>query len=190
MKRRGFLKKGLVGAALLAAGGGGLFFFPAKHLATPARALRVLDDRAYQALVAVAERVLPEGADAPEVALLVDESLERLPIDAQGDLRNLLHLFESALAGLLFDGAPVPFTRSSAEKRDAILRSWRDSSITVRRGGYQALRKLCLSAYYAFPPTWKAIGYGGPPDTAGFRLDDSKAGTPAWLEAEKKAKGG
>ena len=32
MNRRSFLKKGLLGGAILAVGGGGLFFYPAKHL--------------------------------------------------------------------------------------------------------------------------------------------------------------
>src|SRR4051812_8272730 len=111
MKRRGFLKKGLAGTAILLLGGAGLALVPTKHLATPSGPLLVLDDRAFQVMVAIAARVAPRGADAPALAMIVDQSLDRAPADAQKDLRDVLHLFESALPGLLLDGRATPFTR-------------------------------------------------------------------------------
>lgn len=187
MNRRSFLKKGLLGGALLALGGAGLALAPTRHLASPTSALLVLDERAFQILVAVAARIVPiAGADHVAIAQGVDLALSRAAPESQSDLVKLLGLFENALPGLLLDGRALPFTRLDAEAQDKVLASWRDSRITLRRGGYQALRKLCLAAYYAEEKTWKAIRYNGPPDLGGFFHDDSKAGTPDWLAAQAK----
>lgn len=185
MKRRSFLKKGLIGGAILALGGAGLFFYPTKHVAEPTRPLKVLDDRAFQVLVAIARRVVTvQGADPIAIAEKVDESLLATPPEARADLNKLLGLFESALSGLVFDGRPRPFTRLDGAAQDRVLEQWRDSSVTLRRGGYQALRKLCLAGHYGNEASWKGIHYPGPPNTGGFINDDSKAGTPEWLAAQ------
>jgi hypothetical protein len=116
-------------------------------------------------------------------------SLSRTAREAQSDVAGLLGLFENALPGLLFDGRVTPFTALDPDAQDRVLESWRDSRLVLRRSGYQALRKLCLGAYYAEPRAWPALKYGGPPDLGGFQHDDSKAGTPEWIAAQD-AKGG
>jgi hypothetical protein len=189
MDRRSFLKKGLLGGALLVFGGTGLALFPTRHLASPTRPLLALDDRGFQVLVAVARRIVPgSGVDAVTIAHSVDDSLALLPIEAQTDLVKLLGLLENALPGLLLDGQLGPFTGLDGPEQDRALERWRDSRIALRRGGYQALRKLCLAAFYADPGSWSAIHYAGPPNTATFTFDDSRTGTPAWL-AEQAGKG-
>lgn len=189
MDRRGFLKKGLLGGALLALGGTGLALFPTRHLASPIRPLLALDDRGFQVLIAVARRIVPGSGPSPvTIAHSVDASIARLPLEAQKDLVKLLGLFENALPGLLLDGQVGPFTRLDGPDQDRALERWRDSRIVLRRGGYQALRKLCLVTTYADPSSWPAIHYPGPANTAGFAFDDSRAGTPAWL-AEQAGKG-
>jgi hypothetical protein len=190
MNRRGFLKRGLFGGALLVLGGGGLALYPTRHLASPVRPLLALDDRGFQVVVAVAARVVPIGdVDVVSVAHGVDESVARLGVEARGELAQLLGLFENALPGLLLDGRASPFTRLDPAAQDRALESWRDSRLVLRRGGYQALRKLCLGAYYADPRSWPGIRYKGPPDTGGFAHDDSQAGTPAWLAAQAAKEG-
>jgi hypothetical protein len=177
MQRRTFLKRGLFGGALLSLGGLGLALQPSRSIATPSKPLAVLDPIAFQVVAAIALRVLPfEGVDAGAVATAVDGSLGLLPKEVQGDVVALLHLFESALSGALFDLRMKPFTMLDGPAQDQVLMRWRDSQLVLRRGGYQALRKLCLAAFYAHDTSWKAIGYGGPPNTAGFFHDDSKAG--------------
>jgi hypothetical protein len=191
VNRRGFVKKGLFGGALLVLGGGsGLWLFPSRAVARPTRALAVLDEPAFQVVCAIAARVVPlDDADPAAIAHGVDEALARAPVEAQRDLKRLLGLFENALPGLLLDGRTAPFTRLGPAAQDRVLESWRDSRLVLRRGGYNALRKLCLAAYYVDPRTWKALRYIGPPGVGGFSFDDSKAGTAAW-KAEQDAKRG
>lgn len=177
--RRTFLRKGLFGGAVLLLGGVGLGAIPGAHVAEPARALAVLDDRAFQVLVAVARRVVREP-DVDHVALAhrVDDGLGALPIEAQGDLVKLLHLFDNALASAVLDRRVVPFTQLDGTDQDAALLAWRDSSLALRRSGYQALRKLCLVAHWGEESSFGVIGYA-PPAPGSFRsvaYADSKWG--------------
>lgn len=186
MERRVFLKKGLFGGALLVLGGGsGLGLFPGRRVAEPLHALRVLDERGFQVMVAIAARVVTApGASAVAVAHGVDEALARAVPEGQADLVKLLGLFENALPGLLLDGRATPFTRLDPAAQDRALESWRDSRFVLRRSGYNAVRKLCLGVFYGDEKAWPGIRYLGPPDLGGFAHDDSKAGTPEWIAAQ------
>ena len=190
MNRRSFVQRGLFGGAILLFGGGGLALYPTRHLGSPTKALRVLDDRGFQVVVAIAARVVtaPE-LDPLLLAERVDESLAYTPPEAQADLNNLLGLFENALPGFLFDGRATPFTRLDGPAQDRVLASWRDSRLALRRSGYHALRRLCLGAYYGDERAWPSIHYGGPPSVNGFSHDDSKAGTPEFLAAQDQRAG-
>lgn len=190
MNRRSFVQRGLFGGALLLFGGGALALYPTRHLASPTKALRVLDDRGFQVMVAIAARVVARpDADPGKIAEAVDESLARTSPEAQADIGSLLGLFENALPGVLLDGRVAPFTRLDGPAQDRVLESWRDSRIVLRRAGYHALRRLCLAVYYGDPRSWPAIHYGGPPDVNGFSHDDSQAGTPAWIAAQDQKAG-
>ena len=183
MNRRAFLKTGLVGGALLALGGTGLALFPTRHLAAPTRPLRVLDDRGFQVMVAVAGRVIIDpGSDPVVIAEGVDELATRLPVEVQRDILRLLGLFESALGGLLLDGRALPFTRLPPDAQDRVLARWRSSRLALRRSGYRGLKQLCNLAHYAQPRSWAAVGFP-PPTSVGEPYDDSKMGTPEWLKA-------
>lgn len=188
MNRRSFLQRGLFGGAVLLLGGGGLSLYPTRRVASPTRPLRVLDDRGFQVIAAVAARVISSpDADPGVLAERIDESLSRLPAESQHDLAGLVGLFENALPGLLLDGRVTPFTRLDAAAQDRALESWRDSRLVVRRSGYHALRRLCFVAYYGDESAWPGIHYKGPPDVKGFSRDDSKAGTPGWIAAQDQA---
>jgi hypothetical protein len=190
MNRRSFVKRGLFGGALLLLGGGGLSLYPTRHLASPTKPLRVLDDRGFQVIVAVASRVITApDVDPVLIAERIDESLSRTPPEAQADLAGLVGLFENALPGLLLDGRATPFTRLDGAAQDAVLASWRDSRLVLRRTGYHALRRLCFVAYYGDESAWPAIHYKGLPDVKGFFHDDSKAGTPEWIAAQDQKAG-
>ncbi len=183
MNRRVFLKTGLVGGAILALGGTGLALFPTRHLATPTRPLLALDDRGFQVLVALSGRVIvAPAADPVAIAHGVDAFTSRMPREVQRDVVRLLGLFESALGGLLLDGRAAPFTRLSPEGQDRVLERWRSSRLALRRGGYQALKKLCCLAHYSLPSSWAAVGFP-PPTPVGEPYDDSTMGTPEWLKA-------
>lgn len=190
MNRRRFVQRGLFGTAVLLLGGGGLSLYPTRHVASPSKPLRVLDDRGFQVITAVAARVITApDADPAVLAERIDESLSRVPPEAQADLASLIGLFENALPGLLLDGRATPFTRLDGPAQDRALASWRDSSLVVRRSGYHALRRLCFVAYYGDERAWPGIHYSGPPDVKGFFHDDSKAGTPEWIAAQDQKAG-
>ncbi len=169
MKRRSFLKRGLLGGFLLATAGGlGLGLWPSLIERKPRRPLKCLDERHFGILAAIAARtVQAPGADPIEIAHAVDETFGLGVPEAQHDFRQLLLLFENALAGLVFDGRWKPFTRLSPEAQDAVLVSWRESKLVVRRGGYHVLRKLTLAAHYANPASWPTVSYPGPPQISG-----------------------
>ena len=164
MKRRALLKVGLLGGGLLAVAGSGLQLIPSRRTRSPRRPLRYLDATEFAILAAAAGRIITVvGADVVAIAHVVDGALEAVSPEARSDFRHLLRLLESALAGLLLDGRPMNFTRLGPAGQDAALKAFRDSSLVLRRTGYQALRKLCAASYYANETTWPAIGYPGPP---------------------------
>jgi hypothetical protein len=162
MNRRSFLKRGLLGGALLAVGGLGLW--PSTRRFASRRPLKLFDERRFAIVAAIAARTVhAPGADPVEIAHRVDDTLNSATPDVQGDFKQLLLLFDNALAGLVLDGHLRPFTALSGEEQDAVLLAWRDSRLVLRRGGYHALRKLTLAAHYSQPSTWSSVGYPGPP---------------------------
>ena len=68
-----------------------------------------------------------------------------------------------------------------------MLESWSSSRFVIRRTGFQALRKLCLAAHYSEAASWPPLGYRPPSNLNAAAYDDSKVGTPEWLEAQAKA---
>lgn len=183
--RRSFLRKGLIGGALLALGGGGLAIYPSKEVGVATAPLVALEPRAFQVLVAFAGRVVT-AAGANPVAIVhgVDRTLSYALPETRKAINDLLGLFENALAGLFFDRRIQPFTRLSAEGQDAVLESWRTSRVELRRAGYQALRKLVLTAHYIEESSWGPLAYAPPRGLNAMAYDDSKMGTPEWVRAQ------
>ncbi len=178
--RRGFLRKGLVGAALLAAGGGAAWLATRRTRPSPQPGpLAVFDAVQAAVILAVAERLIPPYSGFPRpaeigIAARVDAIAAMAHPATQKELRQLVSLFESALGGLL-DGSPRLFTECDAARQDRRLRAWMTSRIALRRTGFYALRRLVTSAYYSSPATWGAVGYPGPP--VGFEA--RRAGPPS-----------
>jgi hypothetical protein len=167
--RRSVLKRGLLGGAILALGGGGLLAARrTRRVPLPSRPLSVLDEDQYAVMHAIAARIVNPAEGAPSidqvaVAWNVDQILAAAGADVQGEVKQLLGLFESALFGFLFGARTAPFTQLSGDAQDEVLREWQDSRVSVRRTGYLALRQLALSGYYTSPVVWPVIGYPGPP---------------------------
>jgi hypothetical protein len=167
--RRSVLKKGLIGTALLTLGGGlGLALRSSKHVPLPAEGLKVLGMREYWVLDAIARRfIVPmEGfptVDDVRIAYQCDRILESADVTSQMELRQLLNLFENALANFVLGGRIKPFSQLSPDEQDAVLHEWQFSKLALRRTGFMALRSLVMAAYYGSPKTWPAVGYGGPP---------------------------
>lgn len=168
--RRGFLRKGLVGAPLLAIGGGAfLAFRRTLRAAKPRAALSVLSLDEYAIFASVAARVVAVDDDSPstdaaDVAGRADAAMALWPEADQVEFRRLLRLFENALTGVATGTGVETFTASSAARQDARLAAWARSRLAVFRTGHQALRRLASACYYAAPETWPATGYPGPPE--------------------------
>jgi len=169
LSRRSLIKRGVVGGALLAAGGAGFLALRGGASVTlPADGLLVFSPAQFAVLDAVARRMVRPRPGWPTVdevgvARAADRIAARVEPSAQKELRQLLGLFENALAGLLFGGRTRPFTRLDGAEQDAVLAEWRDSRLPVRRTGHAALRTLVLAGYYQSPSIWPAVGYSGPP---------------------------
>jgi hypothetical protein len=178
VSRRSVLRRGLVGGALLSVGGGGfLALRGGRTLPVPAEGLRVFSVREYAVLDAVSRRLVRPRAGWPTVdeigvALAADRIAERTEPSAQKELRQLLGLFENGLANLLFGGRTRPFTLLDGAEQDRVLGEWRDSSLSVRRTGFSALRTLVLAGYYQAPRVWASMGYPGLPE--GFWQPDAR----------------
>jgi len=167
--RRTFLKWGLAGTVLLAVGGGAWL---ATRRTRPAAGLSgpfvLLSPEEVSVLVALADRLVPARAGFPapldvDVPRRVDAIIAMSAEPVQKEIRQLIRLFENALAGFLLDGQLRTFTDASPEQQDARIRAWQTSRYTLRRTGYKALKKLVYAAYYGAPATWGALGYPGPP---------------------------
>jgi hypothetical protein len=164
MNRRVFLKRTLLGgAALTVAGAVPLALRRTRLLPLPAEPLRFFSPREYSVFEAVAERMVnPLSARELRVAQKADALMAAADADSQRDLRQLLALFDNALAGFLFDGQITPFTWLGPEEQDRSLQHWRESRLAVRRSGFQALERLSLALAYSDPRTYAGIGYPGP----------------------------
>ena len=164
------MKKGLFGGALLLLGGAG--FLATRRTAEmwiPPEGLLAMSDREYAVIYSIAKRLLPPRANFPsidevKVALNCDRILASVDPSARTELKQLLMLFENALAGFLFGRRTKPFTALEEDEQDAVLNEWATSMLTVRRTGYAALRSMVMAAYYGSNMTWKAAGYPGPPE--------------------------
>jgi len=182
--RRGFLRKTLGGAALLAAAGAVPLALRKTRLREPRQPLRFFTPAEYSVFAAVAERVLARGAaDVPpelagvlrarpaapapaalDVAGKADAFLAPLDAASAKELKQLLALFDNALFSVLTGGPPRPFTRMSPPEQDGHLERWATSRMAVRRTGFQALKRLSAAVYYGSPEAYASVGYPGPPD--------------------------
>jgi choline dehydrogenase-like flavoprotein len=142
--------------------------------------MSILDARRARTLAAVCDTFVPPGsADdpggtpwegcGPPLAERVERLIGMIPDpEARGQLLMLLDILGSRIANLLLRGSPRGFADLNAAAREAAMRSWAESSIQLRRAGFQALKRLCLVAYYAWPtgsgghPAWRINGYPGP----------------------------
>ncbi|MDW7695422.1 GMC family oxidoreductase N-terminal domain-containing protein [Flammeovirgaceae bacterium SG7u.111] len=130
-------------------------------------------------LVAICNSIIPsleaeEGAgywlrkaSDLDVAQYVEEAISIQSLENQKDFCQLLDVFGSPFAGLLFAGSFKPFDKLSPTKQEKWLRAWSASSILLLRKGFSTLKKLSCFIYYTVTnssntnPNWETIGYPG-----------------------------
>ncbi|WP_339488788.1 twin-arginine translocation signal domain-containing protein [Pseudomonas sp. EL_65y_Pfl2_R95] len=169
LSRRGFLKTGLMGTALLATAGL-TATLSGCSASTPAQGFRVLRT-ADVALLSVIIPVIIEGSAPPA----------NMPQAVKGTLQSLdnsLSYLSPELLKLtvqLFDVLASPLTRGpltgvwgsweNASTQDVrhFLERWQNSSIGLLKMGYDSLIKLVLMSWYSRPESWAHCGYPGPP---------------------------
>ncbi len=165
--RRGVLKKGLFGGALLALGGSGwLLTRPSALVPLPA-GLQVLNEREYAVIHALVSSFIPQNHGFPDphqlqTAKAADGILAMMEEGTRNELKQLIMLFENALPAFLFGRRRQTFSTMSHEERLVVIAEWRDSSVMLRRTGFMALRGLVMAAYYGNPLTWPPTHYPGP----------------------------
>jgi len=87
---------------------------------------------------------------------------------ARRQIALLLDALDSSVLNVLLGSGFRSVTAPARERRVALLRSWAESAIGLKRAGFQALKRLVLVSHYAYPthdgghPAWRAAGYPGP----------------------------
>lgn len=117
-----------------------------------------LTRRQRAALDAVCETFVP-GAVEIGVPEAVAETLRSRPPGEQVAFARLLSLWDWPLAA-----GPRRFSALPRERREGVLRSWRDSRLEQKRTAYKVLRKAALSHAFGLPGAARELtGYPGPP---------------------------
>jgi hypothetical protein len=154
----------------------------------------------YAAVVAIADRIIPQPADRPPVpiAALVDRKLQNqimdgyrvpgMPRDGQAWRLGLKALNAEAQSAY-----SKPFTELPEALQDRLLQSAQSGELRAAEWGdlrcdvffKNRMGRDIVHAYYAHPTAWSEIGWGGPASPRGYvRLDFDER--DPWEAAEVK----
>lgn len=169
LSRRGLLKVGLLGSALLATAGltATLSGCSASTPKTGFAILRESDLPFLQALIPV---MLAGAVKPAQMAEAVRGTLESLDYSLNHVSPELLKLTVQ-----LFDVLAMPITRgpltgvwgswenASSADVQAFLERWQNSSIGLLKMGHASLLQLVMMSWYSRAESWAHCGYPGPP---------------------------
>lgn len=167
-RRRTLLKLGAASAAVLAMAGGGLALVWQRGLDAQAGRLTPPGRAVFDALArAILDGALPRGEPARRAAIAahldrVDAAISAFPRAVRGELADLLGLLATAPGRVAFAGLRAEWSDASVGEVQAVLESWRLSSLALREQAYHALRELTNAAYFADGSAWAVLGYPGP----------------------------
>ena len=126
------------------------------------RALKLLSQKEYETLNAIANRIIPAAAKLHglDLAWKIDIILAGVSQRMGREFKLLLLVFEygTPLLGPSFKR----FTQMSEVEQDRYLTNWAHSRLPFKRMGFQVLKRSVLGAYYGSRRVWPRIGYGGP----------------------------
>jgi len=128
-----------------------------------------LSSRQRAILSAICETLLAGEAGQERTLRRAETLIGALP-DPRDRVRLglLLRALDLPLVNLLLNGRPRSLASLGLEERERVLQSWAFSSASLRRAGFQALKRLVQVAHYCWPQddgshaAWRAVGYPGP----------------------------
>src|SRR3954471_21602724 len=133
--------------------------------------------RQRDALRAICDTFAPGGDGLPSasehgVLDAIEQAVGANPRKAERrQIAQLMGLWDTRVLTAIGGGGFDRFSGLSQERREDILRSWRDSRAVQRRAVYQALRRAALLMYLLKTgpdrrtrPVWERAGFGGIPD--------------------------
>lgn len=167
LSRRDFLKAagGLALASTVAASVGTGLLGASQALADMPPEIRVMSTSEYRVMHRLMEVVLPTAGTTlvPPASLPVMETLDAALLDKMEP-----HLLAGLKAGIAYfndgprDEYGKPFIELTDTEATAFCDAWADSGEVPQRALAMGLKKLVGLAYWAHPPTWEPLGYGGP----------------------------
>jgi hypothetical protein len=174
--RRRFLRQTFFGAAAL-------FIAPALpsrvHHAqiapVTAGQLQFFSKEEYLVVSAAAARLTghPPGeqgsGQSVDAALRADAFLGTEDPEIQEQIHLLLTIFNSAIASFIFSFQFSGFLSMDPAGQDRYLEGWMTSSLSFRRTGFQALKRLSMSMHYTDARSWEEIGFHGIESPGGSR---------------------
>jgi hypothetical protein len=166
--RRKFLKETLSGVVFLSAAKliPANLMFASEQDQVPGHLL-FFSPKEYLIFEAVAERIIGPATPGQVrtkdvgVAVRADQFLAGADPEVQGQIHQLLSVFNAPLFTFLFDFRMSSFLNMSPVDKDSYLEDWMTSSLGFRRTGFQALKRVSMSMFYTDNRTWKEIGYDG-----------------------------
>ncbi|HUM70275.1 MAG TPA: hypothetical protein PLK31_15695, partial [Chloroflexota bacterium] len=116
------------------------------------------------------ERLFGIRASDLNIGELAETKLEAVA-DARRlkEIRFFLRLLEMPFVNLLLAGQWGAFSVMNLERRTAVLRTWGNSRLAVRRRAFQSLKRIVVFLFYATMPdgkpnpTWPVFAYNNPP---------------------------
>ena len=93
----------------------------------------------------------------------LDLAVQKFPPHSQNDLKMLVKLLSYRPTCFALTGYWRNWVEIKKEEVDSILNSWSESSLAIRRTAYEGLRDLIFASWYGDTASWSSIHYPGVP---------------------------
>lgn len=116
-------------------------------------------------IVALLDGINLTEKDIQQIISNVDQSIHRMPLATQDELKQLFWLMRQRFFKVVFAGVWGDWSDVDPKKIQQILSDWQQDplGLGVLDIAYLALHDLCLGAWYSSPNSWAVINYPGAP---------------------------